>query len=121
MLKPTLLNIYFGKYIQCNGRQLLLYQVAEWKLRSSQEPQIKRQSNVFSICLSPTRCPVKGLGRLTLQIYNVFETKNNFGEKYVFLFVTLHKPLQPCGSYQNKALSAELKQFFRFISSQNGG
>ena len=27
-------------------------------------PQIKRQSNVFSICMSPTHCPVKGLRRV---------------------------------------------------------
>ena len=38
-------------YIQTHGTSTLLYQTGDLKLRSSQEPQIKRQFNVFPLCL----------------------------------------------------------------------
>ena len=50
-------------------------------------PQIKRQSNVFSICLSPVRCPVRGFGGLTVQNYIVFETVLWFLEKNLFFYL----------------------------------
>ena len=54
-----------------------------------------------------------GFGGTTLQIYNVFGTKNNFDEKTCFFVCdTSKKVLQLCGICQKKALSAELKQVF---------
>ena len=53
MLMPTLSYIQI-EYIRSDERQPLLHRAGKMKLRSSNEPQIKRQSNVFPICLSIT-------------------------------------------------------------------
>ena len=39
-------------YIRIKGRQALLYRAGDLNLRDSHKPQIKRQFNVFPICLS---------------------------------------------------------------------
>ncbi len=73
-------------------------------------PQIKRQSNVFSICLSPPKwISDKRLCKITLflKFSLVFGQKKSF-----FCFSEIEICLQPCGIYQKKALSAELKAFF---------
>lgn len=73
-------------------------------------PQIKRQSNVFSICLSPSeRTSDERHRKITLFLKpNLFLGK----KKSFFCLQRIKICLQPCGIFQKKALSAELKAFF---------
>ena len=73
-------------------------------------PQIKRQFNVFSICLSPPKTiSDKRHCKITLFLKScfIFWQKKSF-----FCFQGMKKCLQRCGIYRKKALSAELKGYF---------
>lgn len=54
-------TIYYIRCHRCHGRQPLLYRVAD-EFARFEWPQIKRQSNVFSLCCHPTRYPSSGFG-----------------------------------------------------------
>ena len=53
MSKPTLSNIHKNSIYAVDGRHLL-YRVTILEVAKFYMPQIKRQSNVFSICLLST-------------------------------------------------------------------
>lgn len=65
--------IYNIRCRRCHGRHPLLYRANELNLRDSNKSQIKRQSNVFSICLSSRpQSRHRASAGMTLQIYDVF-------------------------------------------------
>ena len=91
--------------LSCGGMNFARF---EW-------PQIKRHSNVFSICLSPSeRTSDERHRKITLFLKpNLFLGK----KKSFFCLQRMKICLQPCGIFQKKALSAELKALFGRVMS----
>ena len=110
----ALVDTIYIRCQRCHGRQPLLYHANELNLRDSNKPQIKRQSNVFSKCLSPVRCPIIGFGGLTVQNYIVFETVLWFLEKNLFFLSVMNqnKCFNPAESVKKKHFPQSWRPFF---------